>query len=242
MLSSLISRLRIGAAVAVVATSLTATSAHTSPVVGEWSMRGVGDGTSAGAGEAPPLRFAGNWRQVTGFIGGAVKFTSAPSSGVARGTADMNPGTRDFAMSLVFTSGAIPQGVGYSGNLMQKGRSYSGAQIKLQLVPAQHGTVKCTIEGFKQRVRLTSTVRRVDDGRWHTASCWRNGDLVGLTVDATTERRTITLGAITNSQPVRVGNKSRTAGAADQHFGANDCSVFVIGSHARAAAARRTPC
>lgn len=86
-------------------------------MVGQWGMSHGEDGSeSAGA-----MTFLGNWRQVWGVVGGAVEFTSPPGSGVARGTGDMNPGTEDFAMSVVFTSGEIPLGIDYSGNLMQKG-------------------------------------------------------------------------------------------------------------------------
>jgi hypothetical protein len=204
-------------------------------------MSGVSDGTSDSSDGASPLEFAGDWEQVSGVVGGAVKFTGAPSSGAARGTEDINPGTRDFAMSVVFTSRSIPEGVGYSGNLMQKGRSSDPGQMKLQLVPTNGGTVDCVVKGADGAIRLSSAVR-VDDGRWHTASCWREGSQLGLTVDDLTQLRFVDVGSIYNTQPVRVGNKSATADSSDQHFGANDCSVYLLGANAKADAARLTPC
>jgi hypothetical protein len=220
-----------------VAVLITAQSADASIVVGAWGMSNVADGSrSSGA-----LTFSGDWQQVSGVVGGAVRFDGAPSSGVARGTEDENPGTGDFAMSLVFTSRSIPAGAGYSGNLMQKGYSSSPGQVKLQLVPANGGTVSCRVKGGHGATFVDSNVN-VDDGAWHTASCWREGTRIGLTVDGATRTEAFNAGAISNDQPVRIGNKSSAAGPSDQHFGANDCSVYLIGLNARTDATRLTPC
>jgi hypothetical protein len=215
---------------------MTAESAQASVVVGEWGMSQVGNNTSP-----DDLTFSGDWQQVSGLVGGAVKFTGAPSLGVARGTKDNNPGAGEFAMSVVFTSRSIPAGVGYSGNLMQKGDYSSPGQVKLQLVPANGGTVNCRVKGAYGATLLHSTVN-VDEGAWHTASCWREGSRLGLTVDGVTQTDTYNAGPIRNDQPIRVGNKSSTADSSDQHFGANDCSVYLIGADAKADAARLTPC
>jgi hypothetical protein len=215
----------------------TVQTAREPAMVGEWSMSNVGDGGASAGG----MTFHGDWREVVGTVGGAVEFTGAPSSGVARGTGDMNPGARDFAMSLTFTVTAIPAGAYYSGNLMQKGRYGSPGQVKLQVATAHGGSVNCFVKGSSGEVLLPSGVR-VDDGRWHTASCWREGSSLGLTVDGRTRTDTFNAGTIASREPVRVGNRSETGGASDQHFGANDCSVYLIGANARADAARLTPC
>jgi hypothetical protein len=124
---------------------------------------------------------------------------------------------------------------------MQKGWSSSPGQVKLQLVPDHGGTVSCVVKGADGAHALSSAVE-VDDSEWHTANCWREGSKIGLTVDGVTEADTVDVGAISNSEPVRVGNKSATADWTDQHFGANDCSVYLIGSNAKADAHRLTPC
>ena len=134
---------RLIAAAVVVLSAPSAPSAYASTVVGEWGMNNVDDSSRSAGG----MTFSGNWQPVSGVVGGAVKLTDAPSSGVARGTADKNPGAKDFAMSLVFTSRPIPTGVGYSGNLMQKGYFSSPGQVKMQLVPANGGTVNCRVKG-----------------------------------------------------------------------------------------------
>jgi hypothetical protein len=161
--------------------------------------------------------------------------------GVAPRSADINPGVRDFAMSVVFTSREIPNVDTYSGNLAQKGSYDSPGQIKLQLVPAYDGSVDCRING-RNGSRVLSSRINVDDGRWHTASCWRDGSRVGLTVDGTTTAATFDPGSISNNRAFRIGNKSKSADWTDQHFGSNDCTVYLIGDNARTRAADLTPC
>lgn len=205
-----------------------------------WSMTVV-DGSSANLVGAAAMTFTGSWRQVPGLSGDAVEFTDATSYGVAAGTEGQNPRTSDFAVSEVFTSEAIPDGVGYSGNLMQKGRYGSPGQIKMQLVPLNGGSVACRVKGTNGAKTLRSTVV-VDDGDWHTTTCWREGGKVGLTVDGVSTAVRWNPGSIANRKALRVGNKSDTADWTDQHFGAVDCSVYALGTGARAHALSMVPC
>ncbi len=225
----------------IVAVTLTQAPAEAATVVGRWGMKATGDGRVYSSVGTSTLALSGEWQQVSGVVGGAVRFTAAPSTGVAPRTADVNPGVGDFAMSLVFTSRDIPDGKGYSGNLVQKGRFGSPGQIKLQLVPAYNGSVNCRVAGRKGSRVLSSRIN-VDDGRWHTASCWREGSRVGLTVDGSTTAVTFDPGTISNNMALRIGNKSKSASWTDQHFGANDCTVYLIGDNARTRAADLTPC
>ena len=120
-------------------------------------------------------------------------------------------------------------------------KHHSRGQVKLQLAPANGGSVNCTVRGFSGE-RLLRPGVNVDDGKWHAASCWREGARIGLTVDGTTRAGTFEAGMTVSREPVRVGNKSSSTGALDQHLGANDCSVYLIGANARADAARLSPC
>jgi hypothetical protein len=234
-------RLLLGLLVATATVMVTASAAPASTPVGEWGMSGLSDGSSHNFSGWQKIAFTGSRLAVPGVVGGAVAFTGAPSFGVAYGTEAQNPGDQNFAMGVVFTSRPIPAGVGYSGNLMQKGWFSSPGQVKLQLVPDNGGTVNCVIKGADGTRILPSTVK-VDDGDWHTARCWREGSRIGLTVDGVAEAETVDVGVISNNEPVRVGNKSDTADWTDQHFGANDCAVYLIGWDARADANRLIPC
>ncbi len=178
------------------------------------------------------MAFSGPWQQVVGRVGEAVEFTAATSLGVALGTESQNPGADDFAMSETFTSQPIPAGVGYSGNVMQKGLFGDPGQIKMQLVPTNGGTVSCRIKGTNGAKMLGSRVL-VGDGAWHTATCWREGASIGLTVDGVTKSVQWDPGSIANRKRVTIGNKSATADWTDQHLGSVDCSVYTIGAGAR---------
>ena len=74
----------------------------------------------------------------------------------------------------------------------------------------------------------------VDEGAWHTAVCWRAGNVVGITVDGVVTSVTWNPGAISNTRNVVLGNKTATAGAVDQLFGRVDFATWVIDPGARA--------
>jgi hypothetical protein len=173
-----------------------------------------------------------------GQVGGAVEFTRAPSLGTAANTRYDNPGTQNFAMGIVFTSQPIPDTRSYSGNLMQKGLFGDPGQVKLQLVPAAHGTVNCRIKGTAGARIVTSTVD-VDDGAWHTAVCWRSGSMVGVTVDGVATTAAWSPGSVSNARYLTLGNKTPAAGASDQHVGRTDFATWVIDTNARSLVEQR---
>ena len=188
---------------------------------------------------APSMTFSGEGvLSAPGSVGGAVELTRAPALGEVADSQDDNPGTRNFAMGVVFTSQPIPNADSYSGNLMQKGRFGDPGQVKLQLVSAAQGTVSCRIKGTSGATSITSSVN-VDDGSWHSAVCWRAGDVVGVTVDGVTTSRGWTAGSIANTRKLTLGNKSAGAGSSDQHFGRTDFATWVIDPDARSIGEQR---
>lgn len=185
-----------------------------------------------------PMTFTGQGiLSATGLVGGAVEFTRAPSFGTVGNSKNDNPGTQNFAMGLVFTTRPIPT-TNYGGNLMQKGLFGDPGQVKLQLVPSSQGTVNCRIKGTTGAKIITSTVN-VDDGAWHTAVCWRAGNVVGVTVDGVAKSLTWNPGSISNGKYVLMGNKGVNADASDQHFGRTDFATWVIDPNARATVEQR---
>lgn len=219
-------------------TTLIAASPSYARPVDQWTMKVV-DGESPNLAEGLAMTFEGSWRKVRGRVGGAVRFTAATSYGVAHGTRGHNPGSENFAFSETFTSEQIPSG--YSGNLMQKGYFTDPGQIKLQLVPVNGGSVDCRIKGTNGAKILHSPVT-VDDGLWHTATCFSRFRSIGLTVDGITRKLRWNPGVVSNSRAVRVGNKSSTAGASDQHLGKVDCAVYTIKGAVRRQALSSVPC
>jgi hypothetical protein len=217
------------ALVLVLATPLTADGA-TVPTY-TWSMDVTGANVTDNTGTRV-MSLTGTWLSTPGRSGGAVEFTTAPSVGSVLGSAADNPGTANFAMGVVFTSRPVPAKK-YAGNVVQKGLFGDPGQIKLQIVPAYGGSNNCRIKGTNGARLISSTVN-IDDGNWHYAVCWREGAQVGITVDGVTTSVTWDPGSVSNTQLVMVGNRRATkAGANDQHFGRNDCTVYTIGPTAR---------
>lgn len=223
---------------AAVMIALPMSSASAAELYGKWPMTVSGATVHNTTGQAD-MTLSGSWRPSTGAVGGAVQFTAATSYGVATGSEGANPGTRDFAMGVTFTSSPIRDGT--SPNVMQKGLANAQGQVKISLNPTGGGRTFCRVKGTNGYRILKSGVV-VDDGRWHTAICWREGARIGLTVDGVTVSTAFDPGSVTTPLPVRIGNKSATADFTDQLFGKVDCSVWALGTGARALAASSTPC
>ena len=113
---------------------------------------------------------------------------------------DLDPGSRDFAISVRLRTR-------YSfGNIVQKGQAtVSGGSFKLQ-IPS--GKVQCWFRGSAGQVLVTAP-RAINDGRWHTVRCERDGDGVTLAIDGrTVASRSGWTGTIANSWPLSIGGKT----------------------------------
>ena len=211
-------------------------------VMGRWSMTTTGNRVPSLVDEEP-MTLAGPWEPAVGLVGDAVRFYSKRTAfGVAYGTEPDNPGASDFAMGVTLTSDVLRPGVGFSGNVMQKGRAADDGQVKISTLPTKVGAAAfCRVEGINGSVLLKSKVP-LDDGDFHTAVCWREGAVIGLTVDDVETRLNFDPGLIVTDEPIRIGNQASEGNWADQHFGKNDCSVWAIGRGARQLASSLTPC
>lgn len=246
-------RLRAPAAVLVAVTAvlpaLAATgSASAARVDVRWAMTARHATVAPLAGPAT-LRLSGPWRSVTGRRGKAVSF--APSrQGTRRGmgTASRasvgNPGRRPFAVAATVRSRPLPRMSDYSPNLVQKGRFDDRGQWKMETrLHGGHPIASCRLKGTAGYGRVTDRrATPLDNGRWHTVTCWRIPGRYGITVDGVSTSRRGALGIIAGSRPITTGSKHPQAGISDQFRGAVDCIVVVTGSRSRQLAARRTPC
>jgi hypothetical protein len=220
----------------------TASVDEAAEVKGQWSMTATGDVVPSVIGEEP-MTLAGPWKPAAGLVGDAVRFFSKRTAyGVAPGTEPDNPRTSDFAMGVTLTTEHLTPDVGFSGNVMQKGRAADDGQVKISTLPTKVGAAAfCRVEGTNG-FRLLKSKVRLDDGEFHTAICWREGEAIGLTVDGVETRLDFDAGSIVTDEPVRIGNQASEGNWTDQHFGKNDCSVWVIGRGARQLASTLTPC
>jgi hypothetical protein len=126
----------------------------------------------------------------------------------------LNPGTRDFSLSLRlrFTKAL--------GNILQKGQSGTvGGMWALKLDDGD-GRVLCQYRSPGGGGAVWSN-RVVDDGAWHVVTCTRTKGHVSVTVDGSTATNGSGNGDITNSMPLSLGGKSKCK--AEPGF---DCDYF----------------
>jgi hypothetical protein len=111
----------------------------------------------------------------------------------------LNPGTRDFAVTIRYRT------THNFGNVIQKGQSGSkGGYFKFQ---QPGGIMSCLFRGSAGSAAVTSKTA-LNDGQWHTVRCERTATQVTMTVDGvlagTTKHAT---GSISNNVPLTIGGK-----------------------------------
>jgi Concanavalin A-like lectin/glucanases superfamily len=111
----------------------------------------------------------------------------------------LNPGTRDFAITLRM------KWTNSFGNIIQKGQSGTpGGYFKLQ---APGGVVQCLFRGSLGNGGVGSG-RTLNDGAWHVITCTRTAAAVTMVVDgvqvATLKHAT---GNISNTKPLSIAGK-----------------------------------
>jgi hypothetical protein len=113
---------------------------------------------------------------------------------------DLDPGTRDFAVTVRLRT------VEQFGNIIQKGQAtVPGGSYKLQ-IPS--GKVQCWFRGSAGAVLVTAP-HPINDGRWHTVRCTRTAEAVYLEIDGTwVAGRWGRTGSISNTWPLSIGGKT----------------------------------
>ncbi|WP_433199796.1 LamG domain-containing protein [Dactylosporangium sp. CS-047395] len=117
-----------------------------------------------------------------------------------RSAPDLNPGNRDFAVTVRLRTQY------HFGNIVQKGQAtVDGGNYKLQ-IPS--GVAQCLFRGDHGSL-IVSSRSRLNDGRWHTVRCERTQAGIALVVDGRTEARASGwTGYIANGWPLSVGGKT----------------------------------
>jgi hypothetical protein len=116
----------------------------------------------------------------------------------------LDPYTRDASISLTFRTTSTA-----GMNVIQKGQS--GSPNGWWKVEVNQGHVACTFRG-SEGVNGVWLTRFVADGRWHTITCARKGDVVSLAIDYDTTNWQVNAvdratGNIHNSKPLTIGGK-----------------------------------
>ena len=136
---------------------------------------------------------------VQGGVGGVVD----PAHIDLVNSASLNPGARDFAVTvrLKFT---VPV-----GDVLQKGQSGAvGGLFKIEL-DSGGGKVDCSFVSPTGSAQVWSTTT-INDGLWHVVTCTRTATQVTVTVDGVVVGKIAhASGSISNTWPLSIGGKSK---------------------------------
>jgi len=139
----------------------------------------------------------------TGYVFPAISESPPPHPDHLVTLADNNlldPGTGNFAVKVRIRTTQD------GGNIVQKGQSGSpGGYWKVE---AHLGVVTCLFRSGDGRQSTASSLRRLDDGRWHTIYCKRTPSEVRMRVDGVhTDTRFNSTGNVSNDKHLMIGGK-----------------------------------
>jgi hypothetical protein len=170
-----------------------------------------------------------------GGVGKALQFPArCDGSGCPKGlieaadTPDLNPGAAPFSYgaSVLLTQAQLTTG----SNIVQKGLfDTPGGQWKLQ-ADNLAGRPSCIVQGMLNGQRTLAKVESTLSitGAWHTITCRKTTSYVAIQVDGVERgRKTIQVGTVSNTTPVRIGAKNLKDDN-DQFHGALDNVFFRL--------------
>jgi Concanavalin A-like lectin/glucanases superfamily len=209
-------------AAGIVALNMTASSAS---VVGSWHLDETSGKTafdSSGNGNdgaiSGPVTLG-----VPGHLNTAYSFVPKGTVIVANAS-DLVPGTATITISYWLKTTTLPSnGIDY--DMFTKGDSSSrGGQIKIEV--QENGQASCMFRGSGGGKQLQAGPNVVD-GQWHQVTCVRDGTRIVETVDGASFSVTKATGAITVTDPIRLGSHK---GGGDWYKGILDEVTYSIGS------------
>ncbi len=204
------------AALLVTAGPLTSAQAVANATLANWQM-------NEGAGATVMVDASGNG--INGAIGGAIQtgFVDGTTTGyhwtstapnapppkperlIQVANSQLNPGTRDFAVTMRFRT------THQYGNMIQKGQSQTpGGYFKWQI---PQGVLSCLFRGRSTSgavlsKSVSSGTTLLNDGLWHTVRCERTTTGVTMTIDGTiTHHGNGSTGSISNTVPLTIAGK-----------------------------------
>jgi hypothetical protein len=222
----------IGSALLTAHTASATEPAAPAQVVAAWGFEDVDAGGTAPdvIDGAPALQLSGSWSIAQGSNGAPAAAFTAQSFGT---TTLAGPGTAEFAVTVVLRN-LKPQPFKDSPNVVQVGLYNDPGQIKMQLAKSSKGQAQCRFKGDRSAILLTGPTINVTDGAWHSVTCWRQGAMVGVTVDGATTSKAIDVGSIMPTRPMTVAGRGLTSGdLSDQFIGDIDAVVWATGDGSR---------
>jgi len=202
------------------------TTASSSSVVGLWHLDETSGTTafdSSGNGNngaiSGPVTLG-----VPGHLNTAYSFVPK-STVIVPNASDLVPGTAKITISYWLKTTTLPCCNGIDYDMFTKGdHSSKGGQIKIEV--QENGQASCMFRGSGGGKQLQAGPNVVD-GQWHQVTCVRNGTQIVETVDGASFSVTKATGAITVSDPIRLGSHK---GGGDWYKGVLDEVTYSIGS------------
>jgi hypothetical protein len=207
-------------------TSDAATTASSSSVVGLWHLDETSGKTafdSSGNGNngaiSGPVTLG-----VPGHLNTAYSFVPK-STVIVPNASDLVPGTAKITISYWLKTTTLPCCNAIDYDMFTKGAGSSrGGQIKLEV--QENGQASCAFRGSLGKKQLQAGPKVVD-GQWHQVTCVRDGTQIVETVDGKSFSVTKATGAITVTDPIRLGSHK---GGGDWYKGVLDEVTYSIGS------------
>lgn len=152
------------------------------------------------------LSSAASWTTVASWPG---PIPEGDDPGVVESTEALNPGARDFRMSVQMRTTKRPDKPDW--DLIRKGTANgSSTQYKVEYMP--EGQALCDYEGTDGSASVQDGPA-LDDGRWHTVACIKTANTLSLQIDGRvvgTDEDSI--GEISNDEPVIIGAHGPSGG------------------------------
>ena len=202
------------------------TTASSSSVVGLWHLDETSGKTafdSSGNGNngaiSGPVTLG-----VPGHLNTAYSFVPK-STVIVPNASDLVPGTATITISYWLKATTLPCCNAIDYDMFTKGDGSSkGGQIKIEV--QENGQGSCMFRGALGKKQLQAGPNVVD-GQWHQVTCVRNGTQIVETVDGASFSVTKATGAITVTDPIRLGSHK---GGGDWYKGVLDEVTYSIGS------------
>lgn len=223
-------KIRLAAITAVF--TIVGVAAPAAALTDSWDMVAEMDGLveeTGGVNSNRDMNLDGDYNALANSVNFSTGPNHDPAWGVVLNSADKDPGTDLVAMGVSFTA-TILNPDNYSGNLAQKGLFTDSGQIKIQLIPANGGTIQCRFEGSNGDELFSNTnVTGVADNELHWAMCVRNGNTLKAVVDGNEDfGPSSNVGSIITNRNMTVANKINGP-MSDQHVGKNHCTAYSYG-------------
>jgi hypothetical protein len=167
---------------------------------------------------------------VAGSAGKGYHFNGSTSVAKVPDSSSLDPGTAALRVTVRVRFTVVPNAKVGDYDLIRKGLSgTAGGDWKMEINPptsgSSMGTAYCYFQDAKGKGAAIRNGRNLADGVWHTITCVKTSTSIQVIVDGAARSNAVSLGSISNSQPVYIGQKP----GADKYLGDMDEVSIQVG-------------